>query len=166
MDCRTSGLPSTHHFQKFAQVYVHFISDAIQLSHPLMPSFTSALNFSQHQDLFQWVRYLHQFSSVQSLSHAQLFETPWTAAHQTLQSITNSRSPPKPMGLESVMPSNHLILCRPLLLLPSIFPRIRVFSESALHIRWPGIGVSTSTWVLPMNTQGWSPLGWTDWISS
>ena len=62
----------------------------------------------------------------------------WTAARQASLSITNSRSPPKPMSIESVMPSNHLILCRPLLLLPSIFPSIRVFSnESALHIRWP-----------------------------
>ena len=64
--------------------------------------------------------------------------TPWTAARQVSLSITNSRSPPKPISIESVMPSNHLILCRPLLLLPSIFPRIRVFSkESALQIRWP-----------------------------
>ena len=64
--------------------------------------------------------------------------TPWTAARQASLSITNSRSPPKPMSIESVMPSNHLILCRPLLLLPSIFPSIRVFSnESALLIRWP-----------------------------
>ena len=64
------------------------------------------------------------------------------------------------------MPSNHLILCRSLLLLPSIFPSIGVFSnESALHIRWPSIGVSASTSVLPMNTQDWSPLGWTGWIS-
>ena len=76
--------------------------------------------------------------SVQSLSHVWLFETPWTAAHQTSLSITNSWSPPKLMSIESVMPSSHLILCRPLLLLPSIFPSIRVFSnESALHIRWP-----------------------------
>ena len=80
---------------------------------------------------------LHQFSSVQSLSRVRLFVTPWTAAHQASLSITNSRSPPKPMSIESVMPSNHLILCRPLLLLPSIFPSIRVFSnESALRIRW------------------------------
>ena len=76
--------------------------------------------------------------SVQSLSHVQLFATPWTAACQASLSITNSRSPPKLMSIESVMPSNHLILCRPLLLLPSIFPSIRVFSnESALRIRWP-----------------------------
>ena len=78
------------------------------------------------------------FSSVQSLSHVRLFVTPWAAACQASLSITNSRSPPKPMSIELVMPSNHLILCHPLLLLPSIFPRIRVFSnDSALHIRWP-----------------------------
>ena len=75
---------------------------------------------------------------VQSLSCVQLFVTPWTAACQASLSITNSWSLPKPMSIESVMPSNHLILCCPLLLLPSIFPSIRVFSkESVLHIRWP-----------------------------
>ena len=80
----------------------------------------------------------HYISSVQSLSRVQLFATPWTAARQTSLSITNSQSPPKPMSIEQVMPSNHLILCHPLLLLPSIFPSIRVFSnESALRIRWP-----------------------------
>ena len=79
-----------------------------------------------------------QLSSVKSLSHVRLFATPWTVAHQAFLSITNSRSPPKPMSIESVMPSNHLILSRPFLLLPSIYPSIRVFSnESALHIRWP-----------------------------
>ena len=79
-----------------------------------------------------------QFSSVQSLSHVKLFATPWTAALQASLSITNSQSPPKPMSIESVMPSNHLILCCPLLLLPSTFPSIKVFSNmSALHIRWP-----------------------------
>ena len=79
-----------------------------------------------------------QFSSVQSLSRVQLLATPWTAARQASLSITNSQSVPKLMSIESVMPSNHLILCRPLLLLPSIFPNIRVFSnESALHIKWP-----------------------------
>ena len=70
---------------------------------------------------------LFQFSSVQSFSHVQLLVTPWTTARQASLPITNSRSPPKPMFIESVMPSNHLILCRPLLLLPSIFPCIRVF---------------------------------------
>ena len=76
--------------------------------------------------------------SVQLLSHVWLFVTPWIIARLTSLSITNSRSSPKLMSIESVMPSNHLILCHPLLLLPSIFPSIRVFSnESALRIRWP-----------------------------
>ena len=79
-----------------------------------------------------------QFSSVQLLSCVWLFVTPWTAGRQASLSITNSRSTPKSMSIESVIPSNHLILCCPLLLLPSIFPNIRVFSnESALRIRWP-----------------------------
>ena len=85
-----------------------------------------------------WLLDAFQVSSVQSLRHVLLFATPWTAAHQASLSITDSRSPCKPMSIESVMSSSHLILCRPLLLLPSIFPGIRVFSnESALHIRWP-----------------------------
>ena len=76
-------------------------------------------------------------SSVQSLSHVRLFVTPWTTAPQASLSITNCQSPPKPMSIESVVPSNHLILCRPVLL-PSIFSSIRVFSnESALCIKWP-----------------------------
>ena len=75
------------------------------------------------------------FSSVQSLTHVQLFVTPWTAAHQASQSITNSQHLLKLMSIESVMPPNHLILCRPILLLPLIFPSIRVFSnESVLRI--------------------------------
>ena len=79
-----------------------------------------------------------EISSFQSLRCVWLFAIPWTAARQASLSITNSWSSPKPMSIESVMPSNHLILCRPLLLLPSIFPSFRVFSnESALHIRWP-----------------------------
>jgi len=82
--------------------------------------------------------HLTPFSSVQSLSHLQLFATPWTTARQASLSITNSWSSPKPISIESVMPSSHLILCRPLLLLPPIPPSIRVFSnESALRIRWP-----------------------------
>ena len=79
-----------------------------------------------------------QFSSVQSFSRVWLFVTPWIAARQAFLSITNPWSPPKPMSIESVIPSNHLILYHPLLLLPSIFPNIRVFSNaSALLIRWP-----------------------------
>ena len=81
---------------------------------------------------------VYVFSSVQSLSHVWKFATPWTAACQASLSITNCWSPPKPMPIELVRPFNHLILCHPLLLLPSIFPSIRVFSnESAFHIRWP-----------------------------
>ena len=80
----------------------------------------------------------HYFSSLHSLSHIQFFVTPWTVARQASLSITNSQSLLKLMSIELVMPSNHLILCRPLLLPPSIFPSIRVFSnESVLHIRWP-----------------------------
>ena len=80
----------------------------------------------------------HQFSSVQSLSCVQRFATPWTAACQASLSITNSQNLLKVISIAWVMPSNHLILCGPLLLLPSIFPSIRVFSnESVLHIRWP-----------------------------
>ena len=79
-----------------------------------------------------------QFSSVQSPSRVRLFATPWTAAHQASLSVTNSQSLLKLMSTESVMPSNHLIFCHPLLLPPSIFPCIRVFSnESVLRIRWP-----------------------------
>ena len=85
-----------------------------------------------------FLRSLYSLSSVQSLSSVWLFETPWTAALQASLSITNSQSPPKPTSIESVMPSNHLILYCALLLLPSTFPSIRVFSsESALCIRWP-----------------------------
>ena len=87
---------------------------------------------------FREIRLKGKFSSVQWLSRIQLFVTPWTVACQASLSITNSRSPPKPMSTELVMPPKQLILCHPLLLLPSIFPRIRVFSnESVLHIRWP-----------------------------
>ena len=107
-----------------------------------------------------------EFSSVQSLSCVLLFATPWTSACQASLSITNSPSLPKPMSIESVMPSNYLILCHPLLLLPSIFPSIRIFSnESVLHIRWPKYW-SFSFNISPFNEySGWSPLGWTGWIS-
>ena len=81
---------------------------------------------------------MYQFCSVQLLSHVRLFATPWAAARQASLSITNSWSLLKLTSIELVMPSSHLILCRPLFLLPSIFPNIRVFSnESALRIRWP-----------------------------
>ena len=86
----------------------------------------------------QWGELGLLVQSVQWLSHVQLFATPWTAAHQASLSIANSRSLLKLMSIVSVMPSSHLILGRPLLLLPSFFPSIRVFSsESVLHSRWP-----------------------------
>ena len=88
--------------------------------------------------LFAGCDHIDQFSSVQFLSCVRLFTTPWTAARQASLSITNSQSLLKLMSIESVMPSSHLTLCHPLLLLPSIFPSIRVFSnELALRIRWP-----------------------------
>ena len=106
------------------------------------------------------------FSSVQSLSCVWLFVTPWTAAHQTSLSITNTRSLLKLMSIKSVMPSNHLILCHPLLLPPSIFPSIRVFfNESVIHIRWPKYWSFSFTSILPKNIQDWFPFGLTGLIS-
>ena len=109
---------------------------------------------------------LLQFSSVQSLSRARLFVTPWITACQASLSITNSRSLLKLMSIESVMPSSHLILCHPLLLLPPIPPSIRVFSsESTLWKRWPKYW-SVSFNISPSNEHpGLPPLGWTGWIS-
>ena len=109
---------------------------------------------------------LSSVSSVQSLSRVRLFVTPWTAACQASLSITNSRSLLKLMSIELVMPSNHLILCHPLLLLPSIFPSIRSFPMSQFFSSGAQrIGVSASASVLPMNTQDWLSLEWTGWIS-
>ena len=110
------------------------------------------------------------FSSVQSLSRVWLFATPWITARQASLSITISQSSHKLKSIESVMPSSHLILCRPLLLLPPIPPSIRVFSnESTLCMRWPKYW-SFSFSIIPsrmmhQNTQDWSPLEWTAWIS-
>ena len=132
---------------------------ACEMGHCLSETQLPALKFCDNQQCQRLS------SSVQSVSRVQLFVTPRTEACQASLSITNSWSLLKHMSIESVMPSNHLILCRPLLLPPSIFPSIRVFSnESALCMRW-SIGVSVSTSVLPMNTHDWSPLGWTGWIS-
>ena len=113
----------------------------------LLPQFcpfyiqSSLLQMNRHVGLsgvpVSWAEETVEFSSVQSLSHVRLFETPWTAAHQASLSITNSWSLLKLIGIELVMPSNHLILCHPLLLLPSVFPRIRILKESVLCIRWP-----------------------------
>ena len=103
--------------------------------------------------------------SVQSLSRVRLFATPWTTACQASLSITNSWSPPKPMSIELVMPSKHLILCHPFSSCPQSFPASGFFPVSQLFASGgQSIGVSASKSVLPMNTQDWSPLGWTGWI--
>ena len=128
-------------------------------------SYISTPQPTHMHNISYWLVSSTQFSSVQLFSHVRFFATPWTAACQASLSIINYRRSPKPMSFESVMPSSHLILCHPLLLLPSIFPSIRVFSnESALPISGQSIGVSASTSFLPVNTQDWSPLGWTGWI--
>ena len=102
------------------------------------------------------------FSSVQSLSHVQLFVTPWITAQQASLSIINSQSLLKLMPIESVMPSSHLILCRPFSSCPQSLPASGSFPMSQLF-EWgsQSIGVSASASVLPVNTQDWSPLGWT-----
>ena len=118
-------------------------------------------------DLFIWDYFTSlQSSSIQSLSRVLLFATPWTTARQASLSVTNSQSLPKLMSIESVVPSTHLILCRPLLLLPSIFLTSGSFQMSQLFTSdGQRIGVSGSASVLPMNTQDWFPLGWTGWNS-
>ena len=107
MNRSTPGLPVHHQLPEFTQTHVHQVSDAIQPFHKL-------------------------FSSVQSFSRVQLFATPRITTHQASLSITNSQSSPKLTSIKSVMPSSRLILCRPLLLLPSIFPSIRVFSNESV----------------------------------
>ena len=106
-----------------------------------------------------------QWSSIQLLSRGQLFATTWTTARQASLSIISSRSPPKLISIESMMPFNHLILCRPLLLLPSIFPSIRVFSnESALCKRWPKYW-SFSCYISPSNEYSGLISFRMDWIA-
>ena len=109
---------------------------------------------AQSQTRLQRLTSSSSSSSVESLSHVRIFVTPWTEARQSSLSITSSRSLLRLLSIQLVMPSNFLILCHPLLLLSSIFPSIRVFTnESAFHIRWPSTGVTASASVLPMNTQ-------------
>ena len=110
-----------------------------------------------------WELYYFQFSSVQSLSRIQLFATPWTAAYQASLSITKSQSLLKFKSIELVIPSKQLIFCHPLLLLPSIFPSTRVFSNESVTSGGQSIGLSAS--VLPMNIQDWFTLGLTGLIS-
>ena len=115
----------------------------------------------QQINIYHWA-----FSSVQSLSHVRLFATPWTAALQASLSITSSQSLLKLTSIKSVTPSNHLILCHPLLIHPQSFPASGSFQMSQLFTSGgQSIRVSTSTSVLSVNIQDWSPLGWTGWIS-
>ena len=114
------------------------------------------ITYREKPSKFTW-----ECCSVQLLSHVWLFATPWTAARQASLSITNYWSLLKLMSIELVIPSNYLILCHPLLLMPSIFPSIRVFSnKSVLRIRWPKYWSFSSSSVLPINLEDWFPLGW------
>ena len=153
MDCSTPGLPVHRQHPEFTQTHVHWVSDAIQLPHPLSSPSPPNFNLSQHEGLFksasssQKVAKVLEFQlqhqsfqriiSVSSVSQSCPTVTPWTTAHQASLFFTDSQSLPKLISIELVMPPNYLILCCPLLL-PSIFPSIWVFSsELALHIRWP-----------------------------
>ena len=145
--------PCPYKLPEFTQTHVHRVGDAsnhLIFCHPLLllPSI------------------FHSISSVHPLSRVRLFVTPWTTARQASMSITNSWSLLKLMSIDSVMPSNHFILYHSLLLLPSIFSNIRVFSkESPLRIRWQKYW-SFSFNISPFNKHPvWSPLGWTGWIS-
>ena len=117
----------------------------------------------QYLEHFSW---LHRFSSVQSLSHVRLFATPWIAACQASLSITNSWSSLRLTSIKSVIPSSHLILCRPLLLLPPIPTSIRVFSnETTLRMRRPKYWSFSFSIIPSKEIPGWSPSEWTGWIS-
>ena len=145
------GFPVLHCLLEFAQTHVYWVDD-IHPSHPLSPPSPFALNFSQEQSLFQMSLFFHikwskdwnflhktysvQFSSVQWLSRVQLFATPWITACQASLIITKSRSSLRLTSIKSVMPSSHLILCHPLLLLSPILPSIRVFSNESSLFQW------------------------------
>ena len=122
---------------------------------------------SCNRDTMAWeIETIHHFSSVQLFSYVRLFVTPWTVGRQASLSITNSQSLLKLMSIKLVMPSNYFILCHPLLLPPSIFPSIRVFSnESVLGIRWPKYWSFSLSSHLPMNIQDWFPFRLPDLIS-
>ena len=143
------------------------VSEMSLKSHEYIRSHTNNLTFSYciGQGSPKKRNYLHIYVLlVQSLSHVRLFATPWTAARQASLSISNSQSSLRLRSIKSVMPSSHLILCRPLLLPPSIFPSFFPMSQFFAS-GGQSIGASASAPVLPVNTQGWVPLGWTGGIS-
>ena len=154
--------------KEYVYIYIYIHTDTNTYVHIYVILFVgiNAQNKWWVQDFKILISTTIHFSLVQSFSHVRLFATPWTAVHQASLSITYSGSPTKPVSIKSMVSSNHLILCCTLLLLPSIFPSIRVFSnESVLCIKWPKYW-SFSLSISPSNNiQDWFPLGWTGWIS-
>ena len=144
--------------RKFCRIYFCFFLKKFLLKYNWFTILCQSLLYSKVTQLY--------INSVQSLSCVRLFATPWITARQASLSITNSWSSPRLTSIESVMPSNHLILCHPLLLLPPIPPSIRVFPMSQLFT-WGGqsTGVSALASFLPKKSQGWSPSEWTGWNS-
>ena len=161
-----SGLQEENHSLSRESTYIKthvkwllIISEGYQIFH------SATIHKFDHKLLKQLYMWTYQFSQF-SRSVISDSATPWTAARQASLSVTNSRSLLKLMSITSVMLTNHLILCHPLLLLPSIFPSIRVFSVSQFFTSGSqNIGVSASASVLPMSIQDWFPLGWIGWIS-
>ena len=151
----------------YRHTFVHLYLEGRKLCHFRHGKSFIKLSLPCHRKLSRKCKLQHHTHSVQLPSHVQLSATPWTAACQASLSITNSRSLLKLMSIELVMPSNYLILCHPLLPLPSIFfpasesfPMSQFFAAGGQSIR-----VSASTSVLPKNIQAWLPLGWTGLIS-
>ena len=146
----------------------NFIKTSLHLIFPQKHLFSEVTIFPNKNDWIKiGVQHIQQWINSVKSRVVSDSATPWTAAHQASLSITNSQSLLKFTSIELVMPSNHLILCWPLLLLPSIFPSIRVFlNESVLHIRWPKYWSFSFNISPSKNIQDWFPLGWTCWISS
>ena len=168
MDCSTPGFPVHHQLPELAQTHVHWVSDAIQSSHPLSSPSPPAFNLSQHQSLFQWVSSSHQFSSVQ-FSRSVVSDSLWPHEPQHTRPLCPS---PTPRVHPNPCPSSWW--CHPTISssvipfssCPQSFPASGSFQMSQLFTSGgQSTGVSTSTSVLPMNAQDWSPLGWTGWIS-
>ena len=168
MDCSTPGFPVHHQLPELAQTHIHWVSDAIQSSHPLSSPSPPAFNLSQHQSLFQWVSSSHQFSSVQ-FSRSVVSDSLWPHEPQHTRPLCPS---PTPRVHPNPCPSSWW--CHPTISssvipfssCPQSFPASGSFQMSQLFTSGgQSTGVSTSTSVLPMNAQDWSPLGWTGWIS-